>query len=474
MSRVALIRGGDIAAASRAQPASHALRAGAPRRTRGAELERTDGAPSATRAGSSWSLSKTSVWPLTQVKRRRDGSGSDGAKRAVRNASLTSATTSTRATPRDAGRDAPPIVREVLRSSSKPLDAEARAFFEPRFGHDFGDVRVHDDAKAAELARAVDALAYTVGRDVVIGRGAREALGERRLMAHELSHVVQQTATNATSSAGIKVVDDPRAEREAERFGDAAAEGAKVGPVGFGSPKLGLQRQRASDEPEVKVVGHGASEDAVTVAGERMLEVLGTLGAPKETALKGASIELHIIPTGQKLTDLPEFASLKGQKTFDGRNYDDLRGVGGTKIGNTVRYAVAEEQLVSIQGKPSGYSTGFVAAHELGHIVQQFGLTADQQQDLQKAFDTRTKAGGPWLNPSGYTSSNVGEYFAQCVSAYFNRPYSDSEDDKKMYTKEWLRKNDPQIYKLLNEVYSSPRHIGDFPGTSSRSGTKNG
>lgn len=90
--------------------------------------------------------------------------------------------------------EVPPIVHDVLRSPGQPLDAEMRAFMEPRFGHDFSQVRVHADAQAAESARAVSALAYTVGRDVVLGAGKyapRTNVG-LRLMAHELAHVVQQ------------------------------------------------------------------------------------------------------------------------------------------------------------------------------------------------------------------------------------------------------------------------------------------
>jgi hypothetical protein len=63
----------------------------------------------------------------------------------------------------------PPIVSEVLRSPGEPLDSNIRAFTEPRFGYDFSKVRVHTDAKAAESARAVNAQAYTVGRDVAFG-----------------------------------------------------------------------------------------------------------------------------------------------------------------------------------------------------------------------------------------------------------------------------------------------------------------
>jgi hypothetical protein len=88
----------------------------------------------------------------------------------------------------------PPIVHEVLRSLGQPLDAKTRAFMEPRFGHDFSQVRVHTNARAAESVRAVNALAYTVGRDVVFGAGqyAPGTSEGRRLMAHELTHVVQQ------------------------------------------------------------------------------------------------------------------------------------------------------------------------------------------------------------------------------------------------------------------------------------------
>jgi hypothetical protein len=89
---------------------------------------------------------------------------------------------------------APPIVYEVLRSPGRLLDTETRAFMEPRFGRDFSHVQVHTDTKAAESAQAVNALAYTVGQDVVFGAGqfSPGTASGRRLLAHELAHVVQQ------------------------------------------------------------------------------------------------------------------------------------------------------------------------------------------------------------------------------------------------------------------------------------------
>jgi hypothetical protein len=119
----------------------------------------------------------------------------------------------------------PPIVHDVLRAPGAPLDAATRAVMEPHFGHDFGKVRVHADAAAAESARAVHAAAYAVGRDVVFASG-QYAPGTRagqRLMAHELAHVVQQRSEGSGSLA-MGPVDDP-AEREAARAADSFAVG---------------------------------------------------------------------------------------------------------------------------------------------------------------------------------------------------------------------------------------------------------
>ncbi len=83
---------------------------------------------------------------------------------------------------------------EALRGGGQPLSPSAREFFEPRLGSGFGDVRVHTGAAAAESARAINARAYTVGRDVVFGAGeyAPGTDAGRRLLAHELTHVLQQ------------------------------------------------------------------------------------------------------------------------------------------------------------------------------------------------------------------------------------------------------------------------------------------
>ena len=96
-----------------------------------------------------------------------------------------------------------PHVVGVSGSAGRTLDAGSRAFMESRFGHDFSRVRVHTDADAARAADAVRARAYTVGRDIVFGRGeyAPASAEGRRLLAHELTHVVQQRAAPGLSDA---------------------------------------------------------------------------------------------------------------------------------------------------------------------------------------------------------------------------------------------------------------------------------
>ena len=97
----------------------------------------------------------------------------------------------------------PGIVDEVLDSSGQPLDAQTRAFMEPRFGHDFSKVRVHTDQRATQSAASVNALAYTVGQHIVFGAGqfAPTTGTGKTLLAHELTHVVQQASTGVEADA---------------------------------------------------------------------------------------------------------------------------------------------------------------------------------------------------------------------------------------------------------------------------------
>jgi Domain of unknown function (DUF4157) len=122
----------------------------------------------------------------------------------------------------------------ALQGGGQPLPESVRAYIEPRMGYDFTGVQIHTDGHAAQLARSVDALAFTVGRDIVFGAGQyRPETNEgKRLLAHELTHVVQQNqgSANMISRACLPAADCPAIiPGSAEDFG-AAEEVRELGP----------------------------------------------------------------------------------------------------------------------------------------------------------------------------------------------------------------------------------------------------
>jgi|GEM_PF-1782663 len=229
----------------------------------------------------------------------------------------------------------PPIVHEVLRSPGRPLDAATRAFMEPRFGHDFSRVRVHEDTRAAESARAVNALAYTMGRDIVFDRRryGTERREERRLMAHELTHVVQQgnsapsfnqsqprLASLANGGYTITVVpflsDESDAfEREADAVSDQIAgmnvQSPSVMPTYFVPPlrrrHAGIQRYRVRLPRTVPLCGRALTHIDIEPPRWRDLEpclprsvpvyrinIVGRQVSPATTGLGRQIFNLHI------------------------------------------------------------------------------------------------------------------------------------------------------------------------------------
>lgn len=142
-------------------------------------------------------------------------------------------------------------VHDVVNSGGgSPLEAAVRADMETRFGHDFGDVRVHTDGAAHESARAVNAQAYTVGTNIVFQRGTFDpsSASGRHMLAHELTHVVQQRSgpVDGTDAGGGVKVSDPsdRFEREAVATADRVLAGpSPVRPAEAAGPAV----QRCAD-----------------------------------------------------------------------------------------------------------------------------------------------------------------------------------------------------------------------------------
>lgn len=141
---------------------------------------------------------------------------------------------------------------EVLRSPGQPLDRATHELMESRFEHDFSQVRVHADAKAAESAQAVSAWAYTVEQNIVFGAGqySPHTSKGRQLLAHELTHVMQQSQTSAVRPCRIEAASSVH-ENEAAKVSRQTAAGTRPSPglaaTVTPAPTATLQRQAGSD-----------------------------------------------------------------------------------------------------------------------------------------------------------------------------------------------------------------------------------
>ena len=177
--------------AKKVSPATSGLRIGDPDDAFEREADRmADEVMTAGRVRPRWSLSNMRVWP--GVQRKCDCGGASGNEEKCEDCKKTEL----RRKPDRSVRPerAPPIVDQVLNSPGTALETVSRRSFERRFGREFGNVRVHTDPEAAASARSIHARAYTVGNHIVFGAGrfAPATSEGERLLAHELTHVVQQ------------------------------------------------------------------------------------------------------------------------------------------------------------------------------------------------------------------------------------------------------------------------------------------
>ena len=141
--------------------------------------------------------------------------------------------------------DVPPIVHDVLNSPGQALEPSTRGFMESRFNHDFSQVRVHTDSRAADSARALQAQAFTVGRNVVFGQSqvAPHSPAGQNLIAHELTHVVQQQGAASSPQAFSVVSNADPLEHQAATVADRVMAGGVVAPGEISSAGSAIARR---------------------------------------------------------------------------------------------------------------------------------------------------------------------------------------------------------------------------------------
>jgi len=191
-------------------------------------------------------------------------------------------------------------VHDVISSGGRPLDTDTRADMETRLGHDFGDVRVHDDSRAHDSAVSVNANAYTVGSNIVFQRDRFDpgSADGKLTLAHELTHVVQQRSgpvDGTPTGGGIKISDpSDRYEREAS----ANAERVMSGPAPAVAPSPSgpaVQRCGADGEQDVQ-----RSVDPAAPVAQREGE-----GMEDEEAVQGSFTDAAVQREGEEEEEMP-------------------------------------------------------------------------------------------------------------------------------------------------------------------------
>jgi Domain of unknown function (DUF4157) len=211
--------------------------------------------------------------------------------------------------------EVPAIVHDVLRSPGQPLNADTRAFMEPRFGHDFSQVRVHTSSQAAESSRALNALAYTVGQDVVFGAGyyAPTTGDGKRLLAHELTHTIQQSSKR---HAFQRLQIDPagsQQEREADHIAFEVASGTGARTLSLSQSSQGILHRACGP------AGIGTPTACTGVMGDVVGERFHfVVNCDDLQAVDQPRLELFAatIASGE-LIEIHGFASLDGDPTFN-------------------------------------------------------------------------------------------------------------------------------------------------------------
>ena len=254
-------------------------------------------------------------------------------------------------------------VAATLRGTGRPLDPTTRAFFEPRFGVDFSAVRIHTGTPAAASARAVNALAYTVGRDVVFSSGqyAPHSDSGRKLLAHELTHVVQQGEPSPIVTSD-KV--EPRIQRRLVTFGTLADVNSLLTLLG---PRAGLTLalNPANNQAQINAVLAAAPPSATLRA--RLTAIINHATQHAEVIVARGQPQVFVgaFPQPSDLTvtrvqqlDIDDVLAIEAGAPGNGVAFamheieENFRAHGVAAVARTDRFAAAHRQAETLAENP--------------------------------------------------------------------------------------------------------------------------
>lgn len=262
--------------------------------------------------------------------------------------------------------------------STQALSSQERAFFEPRFGHDFSRVRIHANARSAEMADAMNAHAFTVGRDIYFGAGMQQArtAESQGILAHELAHVRQQ---------------------------------ARMGPVL--QPKLKITGKASHLSRVVTLLNSGllGSEVSIDKSGNVTIKANSAVGTPSAEQTAAANRLKKVINDSKDVI----ISVSAGSKTLIGSyKTGDIDITDIETIGLRALIHEIEEQYQK-QVKGIAYGSETTGAHGEGFKAESEVVGA--KRGPQKFISSKTNADGtidavveiPWTYPDGKVKTNV-------------------------------------------------------------------
>jgi type VI secretion system (T6SS) peptidoglycan muramidase Tse3-like protein/uncharacterized protein DUF4157 len=302
-----------------------------------------------------------------------------------------------------------PPIAYLVRSSGQPLDSATRSLMERRFGHDFSKMRVHADEEAGESARAMNALAYTPGHDVIFGRGNYSPFTARgrKLLAHELAHVCQQE--DQSPSAAIEG-HDSSAEQEAERVGWRVGLGLSPGPVSQSRAAVALTAASDAIKP---LISYSAIDWEVTT--EEEIKVVTELDSDPDVSAT--------------VTDLNKDGMLEAliNRVDDDTNRRNLVQILGSKT-NAAARALVEPYVAKLDAKwQLQFNLGRLGVTSAAPAFNAAPFAGLISSDPSKPF---TGSGATGINPTTLSISTWDQAALAAKSAATVQEYSNPISDR--------------------------------------------